>query len=404
LSARTISASRTGTEASPSAHDPLVTLGISNSLSSLSAVDHFAYLGNGVDKLHLGLHVEWGPGWRSLESYLSAMKVRAHNTDGVSASWGMAGAFILLPRGLGRRYSFHVKHPLIGDVFITNAPAPPGFPNVMCWVDNRALSSLGVKGVAIAIRNVVAGMGGRVLSMVPSRVDLFADFHITGGLTLDFLQSKRVGKKQKVRPVLDGDVLETYSLGREGGDITARIYDKSKQMKLHTETQWTHSLWNACPGVDVWRVEFQLLRPALHAWGVESVDDVVSRASGLWSYLTHEWLTFRNDDNRHKSRRSIDPWWQAVQAVAVRFGPVLNLKRKIKGMSLPSKQSYVRLIAGLLPGYAARIGRGDPKGALSALAKDLTAYYRQHDFPAKYSAKRVALGIPDAPEASNSAA
>lgn len=384
---------------------PVVTQGVSlpPSASATQPSAGIAYLGHGADKLHLGLRVDWAEAWRSLGTYLMAKKVLAQNTAGVPGNWQGAGPFLVLPKGLGRRHSLHLKHE-VGDVFISNTPAPSTFPNVMCWVDNRVLLKLGVVGATAAVKNMVSALGGCITDVLPSRVDLFADFHVPGGFTFDFLQSRRVGRKQKVRPVLDGDALETFGLGDAGANITARIYDKAKELLRHSEQQWTREIWKDRPASDVWRVEFQLLRPALHDWGIESVEDIVAKAGALWSYLTGKWLTFRAHDNTHKSRRSIEPWWAAVQGVAQRFGPGLTMRRRIKGASVPSKDAYVRLIAGCLPGYAARLGRDDLHSAVNALVRDLLTFYTQAHFHSKYTAKRLALGIPEKPKDVGSAA
>jgi hypothetical protein len=374
---------------------PLVTPAVSNSISSVSD-QPINYVWHGVDTLHLGIHVEWGPVWRELTSYLAAMKVRAYNTEGMPASWGAVGGFIVLPRGLARRYSFHVKHPT-GNFFITNTPAPVGFPNVMCWVDNRMILKLGLTGATAAVTQVINGFGGCVTQIVPSRVDLFADFYIRDGLTFNFLQSKRVGKKQKVRSTLDGDVLETYALGTEGASISARIYDKGKQLLKHGDQRWICEAWNNSKPSNIWRVEFQLLRPILHDFGVDSVDDILAKCGGIWSYLTKDWVSFRNRDNGNKSRRTIDPWWEVVQSVATRFGLAVPIKRRLKGSSVPSKDQYVRLIAGCLPGYAARTGNADLRGAVDALMRDVRRFFTKATFDEKYRAKRAALGISDQP-------
>lgn len=363
------------------------------SLSPLSpSQGDWQCLCHGVDRLHVGLYVEWGQHWRGLDNLLAAIKVQANNTNGIHATLGTVPC-IAYAKGLGRTYRYHVKVPDVGDMFVAATPAPTTYPNVMCWVDCHTLWKHGPVGVAGMVEQLITRLGGIVRTVTPSRIDYCADFHVPHGITLDHLQRHRVGRK-KVRPVMTGDRLETYTVGTEGAAITARLYDKVLQLNRHTGNAWTWDLWPQGYTARIWRVEFQLLRPALLSLGINSIDDVVNRAGGVWRYLTNKWLTFRSKDNANATRRTTEPGWKVVQDVAERFGPVLSVGRRIRGMSMPTRQKYLQLIAGCLPGYAARLGCRDLQTALAHLKRDMQAFYANADFAAKCDAKSAALGLP----------
>jgi hypothetical protein len=348
-----------------------------------------------MDKLHVGLHVEWGQAWRGLESILAVGKIHAINTDGIHGTLGAAGPCLMYASGLRKMYRFHVKHP-VGDLYFAATPSPTTYPNVMCWVDNRMLWRMNGGGAAGAVAQVIESLGGRVMNVVPSRVDLCADFYIPTGLTFEYLQSRQVGKR-KIRPEITGGRLESYGIGAAGACITGKIYDKLLELAKHTEKNWQRELWplrTRCTSTGrIWRVEFQLLRPALNDLGINSVDDIMARGGALWAYLTTKWVTFRVPDNNRSTRRTEDLGWRAVQAAAERFGPAMTITRRIRGMGVPSSAQYIKLIAGCLPGYAARNRCPDLATALAQLNREMTQHFRHADFAAKYNAKLAALGV-----------
>jgi hypothetical protein len=379
----------------------------STTTSSPAPATEWVLLSSGVDKLHLGLYVEWGQAWRGLESVLAAGKVQAVNTDGIHATLGAAGPCIMYAKGLGNMYRYHVKHD-VGDLFIAATASPSTYPNVMCWVDGRTLWQLNPVGAAGAVAQVIQSLGGRVITVAPSRVDLCADFYIPSGLTFEYLQSRQVGKR-KIRPEIVGDRLESYGIGAAGASITGKIYDKLLEIGKHTEKKWQRELWpqwtTFASTARIWRMEFQLLKPALNDLGILTIDDIMAKGGGLWTYLTTQWVTFRVLDNSRSTRRTEDHGWQVVQAVAQRFGPAMTITRRIRGVNVPSSAHYLKLIAGCLPGYAARSGCPDLTTALTHLNRQIVHYFQQADFDAKYKAKSAALGIVAQPQndASNAA-
>jgi hypothetical protein len=63
--------------------------------------------------------------------------------------------------------------------------------------------------IELVIRDIES-LGGFVAGHKLSRCDLYADFRIPSGLSLDFVRRHKVGKAQKTNQYMDGDFLETF--------------------------------------------------------------------------------------------------------------------------------------------------------------------------------------------------
>lgn len=131
------------------------------------------------------------------------------------------------------------------------------------------------------------------------------------------------------------DKLETFYVGAPGAEIRLRIYDKGKEIGK-TGKEWFLPLWGRDGPEDIWRVEFQLRREALKDLDIDNLDDLVSALGGIWRYLTEEWFSLRQHDNKRQNRRSLFPWWKEVQQIK-KFGLADTIKRKESSETLPSE-------------------------------------------------------------------
>ena len=90
-----------------------------------------------------------------------------------------------------------------------------------------------------SVEKDIKSLGGVVMYHKISRCDLYADFKIPGGLSLDFLNDYKVGKSQHTSQFLNGNSLETYYVGQKSSPIQLRIYNKSEEIKKKgTEERW----------------------------------------------------------------------------------------------------------------------------------------------------------------------
>lgn len=130
-------------------------------------------------------------------------------------------------------------------------------------------------GVVDAVEQVIldlASIGGSVYRVVPSRLDLCAD----------------------------------YQLSAPGAPVRLRIYDKSKEIKKSGKL-WFGEFWGTEEPMNVWRIEYQLRRAPLKQFGINSIDDLTEKIGGLWSYLSENWFSLRLQDNEQQNRRSLLP-------------------------------------------------------------------------------------------------
>jgi hypothetical protein len=353
----------------------------------------------GVDTLDLGLHVGWGNDWPRLDSALAEGKKAAETTIGIAWQFGRSAECLIRPNGKPPMYRYHLQSADF-NLFIGQRPFPKeGTPNVFASI---LAKSLWKRGVAAAVEHLIAfveSLGGRIQACKVSRVDLAADFHIPGGLNSDFLLRCRVAKSSAYRVFADGDHLETFYIGSPGAAVLARIYDKSREVLSdpHQIKMWFfEDVWKRKPGKDIWRVEFQLRREILRELQCDTFADLVERASGVWKYLTEDWLTLRLLDNENVSRRTINQWWSAVQEVGGDFGGSLAVTREYaKGGEAPADW-YIAHGAGCLAGYAARKGVKELDKALADFARAMREHLGTSDFGERFRVERIRLGFDDA--------
>ena len=148
-----------------------------------------------------------------------------------------------------------------------------------------------------------------------------------------------------------------------------------------------------CEGV--WRVEFQLRRPALKEFGVDGLETLESKLPGIWQHLTTEWVSLRIADDSNTSRQSVHPWWQAVQECAGKLGEITPVTRIRRQACAPDIRRPVSMIGGLFVSYAAILGLPDPVVAWDYLRVAVFESNAVLDFDERYASKRAKLGWPE---------
>jgi len=348
-------------------------------------------LAAGVDSLSLGVGVDWGERWAGLEQDLAAMKDRAKGTDGVL--WGRLPdrPAIFHAGGKPPMYRYHVETGA-GHLFMAHRPGPDKFPNVYASVACAELWCRGLRAAVGLLQTDIEALGGRVVSLLPSRCDLCADLLIPQGLDLAFLQSHIVARSAARRQYLTGDVLESYYVGQGSGAIQLRIYDKAKETDKNGHKGWFLEVWGLAECAHVWRVEFQVRRQALKELGIDSLDDLESGIAGIWRYLTSDWASLRLPDDENSARRTVHPLWQTVQGAAARFGVERKIERDARRDSAAAVRRILAQIAGWVVSYAVATGIPTRDAALDSLGHDIRRDLLPWSFAERYVRKAVALG------------
>jgi hypothetical protein len=68
---------------------------------------------------------------------------------------------------------------------------------------------------------------------------------------------------------------------------------------------WFLELWQRESPENIWRTEFEIKRAALREFGINSLDDLKQKQSGLWHDLTTNWFSLRLTDNEKAERRTV---------------------------------------------------------------------------------------------------
>ncbi|HNZ89363.1 MAG TPA: hypothetical protein PKI74_06165 [Candidatus Cloacimonas acidaminovorans] len=239
----------------------------------------------------------------------------------------------------------------------------------------------------------IEAFGGTVSQHKISRCDLYADFRIPCGLSLEFLKSYMVGKADKTSHFMDGDKLETFYCGSKSSPIELRLYNKSLEIKKDgSEERWL-LVWFTDDPENVWRIEFQIRRSVLNQNRINFISDLNSKKADLWKYMTGEWFSLRNLDNKNQSRRTIHPFWEKVQECVQYFGIEQGTKRQYKKKKATFIKWHIQRITNLLISCAAILKDFDPESCLMKVNSRILQSVSKEDFKEKARKKSLDLGI-----------
>lgn len=359
-------------------------------LASTPHIEEYRYLLHGTDTLDLGLYVVWGSDWKRRLQVLDKKKQQARRNGGLLISLPSGRSCIFKPGGKGENYRFHLQFAAY-NLFIGKSAKPGTAPNAYLSI---AAKTLWLDGVATALTWIAEDLktiGGGIIQFVKiSRLDLCADFHIPGGLSHDFLLSHKVTRNDKGKLFLNKNELQTYYAADTKSPIQLRIYNKGLEVKQSGTKLWFLDLWQRDTTDDIWRMEFQLRRPALKQFGINSIDDLHEKQAGLWGYLTTKWFSLRLPDNSKAERRTIHPFWGAVQNSFDNSAPV---QRNYGASGAASPEWHLSHIDGCLSSFAALLGLSNRVDALRELETRLTRRNNAQEFETACRKKAIQRGM-----------
>jgi hypothetical protein len=351
----------------------------------------FEFLLSGIDSLDLGMYVHWKTDlWSDLLGRLDACKNQAAKKKNLLDKMPDGRSFMHLPSGKPPNYRFHLQFADY-DLFVGITNPPVNSPNVYVSLRAKALWFKGVSTLVNQISTDIQTMGGEIQLVQPSRCDLSADFYLPGDLTLNMIEEHKVTRSKDISHRAKSGQMETYYAGGPGAEILLRIYDKGKEIGKSGK-DWFLGLWGRGSPTGVWRVEFQLRRSALKSWGIDSMDDLTEKLGGLWQYLTSKWFSLRHQDNSRQNRRTVLPWWVAVQNMPTAFGELKQIEKLPENDHLAPLDWYVSHMGGCLPSYAARRGTTDMLESFNQLLNDISIYWFERDFDDAVRKKTLKLG------------
>jgi hypothetical protein len=163
---------------------------------------------------------------------------------------------------------------------------------------------------------------------------------------------------------------------RDTNTVCARIYDKTRQVQKLGIDYW-YDIWGDRydPGVSVLRVEFEFGRTGLRLFSVDTPDEAIEAAGGLWMAATQDWLTYRTKtDDGTRSRWPIAEEWRQVQRALISEGSH-GLERMREGF----RQGQLRTLAPGLVGYLSSFGALTGTTGVEDTSRALPRFLHQYE-------------------------
>lgn len=362
--------------------------------AQMSAPVKWQHQVSGFDTVDFGIYVNWNR-WRKLERDLSDSKAKAIHSrdDACTIDLGIPN---MLCRATGKApmYAFGLATPRY-KLWIAAREEPNTYPNAYASPSAQMLWEHGVESTVRIIRDDIEAIGGDVGRVQISRVDLCADFKLDRGLNEQWLEHHRVSRAKKVSRHLEGGTLQTFHVGKGKAPVQLRIYDKTAEIE-HSNKPWMRDYWPSDGKSNVWRVEYQLRREILKQFGINTPNDLLSKAGGLWLNLTSAWFSLRLHDNEHTSRRTLCQFWQAVQQAGEHLAPTVELQRFDTGKRIDLKR-LLQQVLGYSKTFAAHRGLYDPDEAFTQLKDEVLKITDTKSFSESVRCKSIQLGIDSKP-------
>ena len=212
-----------------------------------------------------------------------------------------------------------------------------------------------------------------------SRIDMYVDFVCGFDMEGWDRQAWVTRAARKDSHAVD-EKFSGWSIGA-GGPISARLYDKTLEIRVKRYRAYLPELWKLA-GWDgeqaVWRLEFQLRGEVLGQKGLKGFPQVMKYLNGLWSYASTEWLklTLPNPEDQTRSRWPIHPLWSYLASVdwETSGGP---LTRRFSPARAPSDSYVYNRGLGALVSFMAREGITDYEAGLKAYLPKLRLYHEK---------------------------
>jgi hypothetical protein len=358
--------------------------------AEISGPRQWRFLACGVDTLDLALNVDWSKEWIELSRRLRRVKAMAQQENKPIPF--PDSPFLVYPTGKSPNYAYHLEDP-DAHLFVADMKSGDRCSNVYASVKSKKLWSNGIRAAGAGVVAMVNALDpvASITAVKPSRCDLCADFHVPGGLRLDFLRACGVPDRLKTNAHMKGNVLETYYVGASAASVRARIYNKSLEIQVSRKF-WLYDVWGEQGLSDVWRCEFQIRRTALRQYQVNTLSDLERTVAGIWQNLTNKFYSLRLLDNPNVTRRTVHPWWADVQGCAFRFGLIATATRDLTAANPAALQFYVTRAANCFLGFAALTDAHDPDEGLRDFTSAIKSHWEERNFSKALTAKRIEQG------------
>jgi len=278
------------------------------------------------------------------EQAMARMTIEGHNFE-VMDKGGMGYQFILVDNW------YNIK---------VSGSKRKVHPNIYVQIKSEFLTCYGPDISIKELRKVVSKLLEGIEKETISRSDIFVDF-ITDEVLEMIENISWVARAKKLAKYWDGSPLTGYSIGL-GGIISARIYDKTVEIKVshkdYLKEIWEKEGWDKLQ--KVWRLEFQLKRTCLKEMSVNTFSNLMEKVNALWAYCASDWLRLAvKDDTVNRARWKTHPMWKKIQGVRINEGKFNSIVREVDKSRVPSDETLFKNGMGYLTSFAAKEGFDD---------------------------------------------
>ncbi len=282
---------------------------------------------SGIDQLTLGIgaHMPEATHKKFIEQ-LSEAKALA-NEDQPQKWKLMAGTF--MPTYGTQRYPLGLADQNTRFCFNRQHKPMQATPNIMVDLSPRFITCHDIDQAEGHIYALLEELGFTVDWIKPSRVDIACDIscdrdqayedyfaypHQTKYTTVARTQQEIEKHPDEIaRDLINkGSRLEYFRIG--AGPMLLRIYNKTQELKIHSEKTWETLLWNKPTEQHVTRVEFQMRREHLKLMPLNNLASL-KELKHPWAWLTKEYFKMHTQAETGDHRvRPITDFWKTVQA------------------------------------------------------------------------------------------
>lgn len=284
---------------------------------------------SGIDTLKVGVGIHWDPITRKHQMALldalqqQAREGREPTLETLQYRWAVT------PYGR-KKYRWGITTGYI-SFFFSDEDQPSGDNTPNCWVEMGPLWTCrhDLYTTKTFIDITLNNFGTHATWIKPSELHLTTDIATSQPMKYEDFYAEHHAKKWTTRARLSRLIetpdeppedpqeaifrngnLEYFRVG--AGHLLLRIYNKTKELKVHTDKLWEKTLWKTPTAENVTRIEFQIRREKLYQFGMNTIDDL-KEAPGIWAYLTNTWF-YLHDRPRQNHREPPNEFWQLAQS------------------------------------------------------------------------------------------
>ncbi len=320
----------------------------------------FKSLRYGVDSLYVSYPGVIAEDW---DKKLATLKTQAQSEDETHQALAQvvigAHVFEVKDKGKGR-----FSYVLVDNCFYLQASngRSKSLPMAYVQISSEYLAHVGVEMAEKSLQFIVNTLGLVKEPANISRVDLFVDF--CADLPMDCFDPLQswITRTQSIDMHYRFNRFSGWSFGM-GGEIGARLYDKTLEVEKKSKKFYLHELWQSA-GWDgqavVWRMEFEAKRAVLRQLGIQKLPDLLSLQTALWVYLTEDWLRLAipSDTDSNQTRWQTHPLWHDIGQVFQQGCEQAKLSR-FTPARVPMDESLFINGIGSLTSFMAREGIDD---------------------------------------------